>query len=460
MNLRGKLLLVALLPLIAALGLTAVAMRRQQSELAQRQQELVRSTYTEQSKAELRHFVALALSSISPLYNTGRDDDEVQQQAIRRLAQLDYGPDGYFFVYHFDGTNLMHPRQPDLVGQNLFYLRDSRGQRVIRMMIDKAQAGGGFVDYTWMKPSSQQVTSKLAYVTSLQRWNWMIGTGMYTDELDQVVGQLDRQLEANVSTTMGWLALAAALSVVVVVASLLMISISELRAADLKLTLLTRRLVHTQEEERAWLSRELHDGTSQLLVAVKLLTESALARLPPGDDGVRKVLQRARDRLDDALNGVRGISHRLRPAELDTLGLSTALRQLGEEMCEGGKIRFELQAADEPPGLPDEIRTTLFRVSQEALTNVRKHAHARRVRMALECDDAGLHLNIEDDGCGFDIDAVAAHPRQGIGLRNMRERLFAIGGSLQLASQPGRTVVRVEVPATAISRFAATASAA
>ena len=457
MKLRGKLLLVAIVPLIASMALTAVVLRQQQYDLAQRQQELVRSSYIEVTQTELRHYVALALSTISPLYNTGRDDEETKRLAMRQLAQLDYGPDGYFFLYDFDGTNLMHPRQPELVGKNLIDMRDARGLPAIREMIDKARVGGGFVDYTWNKPSTHEQAPKMAYVTGLARWHWMIGTGVYTDDLDGVMRQLDRQLEANVGTTLRWIALAAVASVALIVASILLISLNELRTADAKLTLLARKLVRTQEEERAWLSRELHDGTSQTLVSGKLLAESALDRLPAQEDKVRPLLQRALARIDDALNSVRGISHRLRPAELDTLGLTTALRQLGEEMCAAADVTFELRAADEPAGLPDEIKTTLFRVSQEALTNVLKHAGATRVVMTLASDAGGLHLSIEDDGHGFDSPAVAQHPRQGIGLRNMRERLVAVGGSLRVLSQPQReagTAIEALLPPEAIRRFA------
>ena len=461
MKLRGKLLLVAIVPLIVAMALTAVVLRQQQHDLARRQQALVRSAYTEITQTELRHYVALALSTISPLYNTGRDDEETKRAAMRQLAQLDYGPDGYFFLYDFDGTNLMHPRQPELVGKNLLGLRDARGLLAIRAMIDKARAGGGFVDYTWNKPSTREEAPKIAYVTGLARWHWMIGTGTYTDDVDRVLQQLDGQLEANVDTTMRWIAIAAVASVAMIFASLLLIRLSELRSADAKLTLLARELVRTQEEERAWLSRELHDGTSQILVSGKLLTESALERLP-AQDALRSVLQRALDRINDALNSVRGISHRLRPAELDTLGLTTALRQLGEEMCSAAGMAFTLNAADDPAGLPDEIRTTLFRVSQEALTNVIKHAGAARVVMSLASDSAGLHLTIEDDGRGFDNQAVAQHPRQGIGLRNMRERLVAVGGSLRVLSQPQRqagTAIQALLPPEAIRRFAQRAAA-
>lgn len=454
MKLRGKLLLVVILPLVASLGITAVVLRQQQSELARRQHELVHRWTMESARTELRHFVALALSTVSPYYNTGRDDPEIRRLAMHQLADLDYGADGYFFLYDYDGTVLRHPRQPDLQGRNLMELRDINGVPAIRQMIDKARAGGGFVEYSWIKPSTQAQAPKLAYVTGLDRWGWMIGTGVYTDELAGVMAQLDRQLASNVDTTIGWITLAAITSVVVIVASILLLGINELRAADAKLTLLTRKLLQTQEAERAWLSRELHDGTSQTLVSIKLLTETVMDRLAPDDGQLRPILQRAIARTNEALSTMRGISHRLRPAELDTLGLTIALRQLGDEMGEGGRTRFELLSCDEPEGLPDEIKTTLFRVSQESLTNVYKHARASKVTMTLANDAAGLRLRIEDDGRGFDLDAIAQHPRRGIGLRNMRERLVAIGGTLLIMSRPQGTVIVAEVPAQAIARFA------
>ena len=455
MKLRGKLLLIAIMPLVVSMVLIAYVLRQQQYELAARQQELMQRWTAANTRDELRHYVAMALSTVSPYYNTGRDDAEIRRIAMRQLADLSYGADGYFFLYSYDGTVLMHPRQPELQGRMLMDMRDAQGQPAIRMMIDKARAGGGFVEYTWSKPSTRQQSPKLAYVTGLDRWGWMIGTGVYTDELAGVIAQLDRQIVANVDTTMRWIMLSALASVAIIFVSFLLISFNELRAADAKLTLLMRKLVQSQEEERAWLSRELHDGTSQTLVSVKLLTEAALERLPAQDAGkLQPVLRRALERINLALGAVRGISHRLRPAELDTLGLTTALRQLGEEMCEPGRTGFSMQACDEPAGLSDEIKTTLFRVSQEALTNVIRHASASQVRMALDADAKGLRLRIEDNGQGFDSEAVTQHPRRGIGLRNMRERLSSIGGSLRLDSGPTGTVITAEVPPEAIARFA------
>jgi two-component system, NarL family, sensor kinase len=447
MNLRLKLLIVATVPLALAFALTTWVLRQQQADLSQRQQELVRGAYSDATRSELRHYVALALSTVSPLYNTGRDDDDIKRLAMQQLVNLDYGPDGYFFLYDYSGRNLMHPRQPELVGRNLIELRDSRGVPVIRQMIDKARAGGGFVEYVWEQPSTHRESPKLGYVTGLDRWQWMIGTGIYTEELDRLALQLDEQLATSVHTTQRWVAAAAAVSIGVILASVLGLSITELRAADAKLMLLARRLVSSQEDERAWLSRELHDGTSQTLVSAKLLIESAIERLPADENSLRPLLQRSLARLSRALDGVREISHRVRPAELDTLGLNAALRQLGEESCTAAGVDFRFEGGgDEPHGLSDEVRTTLFRVTQEALANVLKHAQARSVRLALDSGNAGVRLTLRDDGHGFDLGAVAQHPRRGIGLRNMRERLSNVGGRLEVVSGAEGTCIVAEVP--------------
>ena len=455
MRLKTKIILLAMLPLVASTGMILVVQQQQERLLSQRQAVLVRSAYMEAARNELRHSVALALSTISPLYNTGRDDDEIKRQVIHQLAALDFGADGYFFLYDFDGVNLMQPRQPELVGQNLLDLVDAEGSQPVRLMRNKSLSGGGFVEYMWNKPSIQSPARKIAYVTGLDRWRWWFGTGLYIDDIDPVVAHLDRELTKSNQATMRWTGAVLAFGLLTIFGFGLWMSMTELRAADAQLTLLARQVVGSQEAERAHLARELHDGTSQTLVSVKLLTEAALERLPAQDAGkLQPVLRRALERINLALGAVRGISHRLRPAELDTLGLTTALRQLGEEMCEPGRTGFSMQACDEPAGLSDEIKTTLFRVSQEALTNVIRHASASQVRMALDADAKGLRLRIEDNGQGFDSEAVTQHPRRGIGLRNMRERLSSIGGSLRLDSGPTGTVITAEVPPEAIARFA------
>ena len=457
MHLKYKILLLAVLPLLCALALIAWAVQFEQTSLAQGRRLQVRTAFMHAKEDELRHYVALALSTISPLYNLGRDDDDIKQQVMQALAKLDYGPDGYFFLYDLHGVNLMDPRQPELVGRNLVEMRDAGGEPTIRMLLERARSGGGFVVYHWRKPSSQVEAPKLGYVTVLERWGWMIGTGLYLDDIDDFMRQLDEELERHTSATLWWIAGAGGLGVALIFACALVLSVSEYRVNDAKLTLLARKVVRSQEEERAYLSRELHDGTGQTLVAIKLQIESALDRMGKADEAVRVPLGRALDRLKGALVDVRGMSHRLRPVMLDTLGLPAALHYLGEETCGQAGIEFTMEVEGAPVELHDDVKTVLFRITQEAMANIRKHAASVHVSLRLTFDTKGLQLAIHDDGQGFDVHSVRENPREGIGLRNMRERIETVGGTLLVQSQPGLTRIMAELSSNAIRRFNAAA---
>lgn len=448
MNLRTKIVALAVAPLLVALVLVALAVRHQEHDLAQRERALIERSYMAQRRSELRSYVELAVSNLRPLYDSGLDDEATRNEALRRLAALDYGDDGYFFVYDLEGNSLMHSRQPELVGQNLWGMRDSKGRFTIQDLIKGAKDNGGaYVEYEWRKPSSAQMAPKLGYVTALPRWNWMVGTGLYLDDIESTMDALDKQMNANVTATLLWIAGIAALCLGVVSAAGLFLNLSEHRVAEAKLRLLARRVVQSQEEERGHLARELHDGTSQTLVSAKLLIESAVDALGRDHHAAPPALGKALQRLNDSLTEVRRISHRLRPALLDTLGLPAALERLGEEFGEEGSIDASIMVEGEPFELSQEAKTALFRVTQEALTNVRKHAEAHRVHISLGFADDAVRLEVSDDGVGFDVEAMQLDPRHGIGLRNMRERIEAIGGRLAMRSRRGHTSIVAEVPA-------------
>lgn len=452
MRLKAKLLTLAAVPLLLALVLIAAALLHQQRQLAQRQHELVEGEYMNARRDELRNYVELAISTVRPLYESGRDDEATQAQAVRLLRSLDYGRDGYFFVYDLQGKSLMHSRQPELVGQDLWELRDPEGRPTIQRLINQAKAGGGFVDYLWRRPSTGQMAPKLGYVVTLPRWNWMVGTGLYLDDIHATVAQVDRQVSANIEATLWWIAGIACGGIALISISGLWLNLSELRVADAKLRLLARQVVQSQEDERAHLARELHDGTSQTLVSAKLLVESAVDEIERESRDAPPALAKALSRLNESLTEVRRISHRLRPAMLDTLGLPAALELLGREFGEHGGTQVTVDVQGEELELPEEVKTVLFRVAQEALANIGKHAQARQAHLSLRFDEGGgIVLRIDDDGRGFDADAVQLDPRRGIGLRNMRERLNSIGGSFEVRATPGAgTILRAEVPASAL----------
>jgi two-component system NarL family sensor kinase len=456
MRLKAKLLVLAAVPLLLSLALIATAVQLQQRELARREHALVEGGYLSARRAELKNYVQLAMSAIAPMAESRDDVAGAQARAMRVLEAMEYGDDGYFFVYDMHGTVLMHPRQRDLVGKDLSGLRDPQGNATIQDLLARARAGGGFVEYMWRRPSTGKIAPKLGYVTEIPQWDWMIGTGLYRDDIDAATAQLDAQASSNIGETLLWIAAIAFGGVALISFSGIWLNLSELRVADAKLQTLARQVVRFQEDERAHLARELHDGATQTMVSAKLLVESAIDQLEREARPAPRVLETALAGLKQSLNEVRRISHRLRPAMLDELGLPAALELLTREAEDAGTTPVHLSVEGDPSPLPEEVKTALFRVSQEALANVAKHAKARLVEMTLAFTPDGVALRIRDDGLGFEVDRIQLDPNRGIGLRNMRERLASIGGTFEVLATPGAgTLLLAKVPADAIRRLGA-----
>jgi signal transduction histidine kinase len=203
-----------------------------------------------------------------------------------------------------------------------------------------------------------------------------------------------------------------------------------------------RRVVQAQELERRRLARELHDETGQALTSILLglkPLEEALA-----DHPARAALAELREHVVVALQDVRRLAVELRPAVLDDFGLVAALERLTESFAEQTGIRVDFHSALGEARLPGEVETALYRVVQESLTNVVKHANARRVSISVVRRDSAVAAVIEDDGAGFDQRAVR---KGGVGLLGMRERLALLDGRVEIESRPGAgTTLVAEVP--------------
>ena len=203
-----------------------------------------------------------------------------------------------------------------------------------------------------------------------------------------------------------------------------------------------RRVVQAQELERRRLARELHDETGQALTSILLglkPLEDALADHPAG-----AALAELREHVVAALQDVRRLAVELRPAVLDDFGLVPALERLTEGFAEQTSVRVDFHSALGERRLPSEVETALYRVVQESLTNIVKHAGASNVSVSLARRESAVAAVIEDDGSGFDPRAVR---EKGIGLMGMRERLTLIDGRLEIESRPGHgTTLVAEVP--------------
>lgn len=444
MRLRWAVILIALLPLLlASLGMAWLVKQRSQV-LADLHLEAVQPVLLAARRDELQSFVNLGRSSIAHLVRDGRADPELQAAALQILQRLEFGYDGYFFVFDYEGRVLLYPRRPALVGENLSDVQDNEGRFPIRQMLAQARAGGGYVDVEWNRPSTGQTETRLSYVEPIAGWEWVLGTGTYVDEPARAKRRIAQATEAAVADTLWRVGIIAVLCTLGATLAAVFINLSEQRKADTKLRAMAAQIVTSQEAERARVARELHDGVSQSLVSAKYVFESAQerARQTSADPSVTKSLDKGILRLQDVLAELRRISHDLRPALLDDLGLAQALEHLGREWSARTAVRVVTQCAADTTPLPGAVETAIFRVAQEALGNIEAHASAHRVQLKLHRDGAALELHIQDDGCGFDADRVARSPRAGLGLTHMRERIEQLGGRFTLTSDAQGTQLR------------------
>jgi signal transduction histidine kinase len=212
----------------------------------------------------------------------------------------------------------------------------------------------------------------------------------------------------------------------------------QVRAGRERSQILSQQLMEAQEAERRHLARELHDEIGQALTAVKINLQ-AMQRTAT-EAPLLSRLEESVGIVDRALQQVRNLSLDLRPSLLDDLGLVAALRWYIDRQAQRGGLAAEF--VTDPPGLraPTTLETTCFRVTQEALTNVLRHAKARKVRVELRQSDVELQLRICDDGSGFDVAAARRRAARGgsLGLLGMQERVVLIGGRIDIQSAPGR----------------------
>jgi signal transduction histidine kinase len=216
----------------------------------------------------------------------------------------------------------------------------------------------------------------------------------------------------------------------------------EILGARTELAELSARLVATQEDERRSISRELHDEVGQSLSALLVDLGNLAATVPQDNPEVKEHLATAKRLAESTLGSVRNMALLLRPSMLDDFGLVPALHWQAREVSRRTGIKVSVDADCVPDELPDEYRTCVYRVIQEALHNTARHAAARTVRIAASLESGRLRLSVVDDGQGFD-----ARSTRGMGLLGMEERVRHLGGEFRLSSRPGGgATISIELP--------------
>ncbi len=451
-----KVFLLATVPLILAVFLIVLVVSSQSRQLAEREIQALETQLIQAKQDELKNYLSIARTAVVNTYGRAApDDDEAKLAVSRELAAMLYGQDGYFFVFDYDGNNLVAPRQTYLIGKNWLGLDDANGVPITDELIRIARTGGGYHSFDWPKPSTGVNERMIVYVNGMQDWQWAIGTGIFIDDVLQKVATARADVETRITRTSYYIVAIAVGALIGVFLTGLFLNVRERRLADAKLKELTQRIIDTQEEERGRVARELHDGISQMLVGVRYTLE--LAKRWVGNP------QKASDSLDKGIEGlgsaiqeVRRISRDLRPGALDDLGLGPALQALINDFSERTGISAEFETVVFRNRLDQDARIALYRIGQEALTNVERHANATHVEMSIRGHRNGAMLRVKDNGNGMIWPRPDRDGTAGLGLRNMQERIEQLGGSLRvLSTGTGRrtgTVIEAQVPLTHMLR--------
>jgi PAS domain S-box-containing protein len=223
------------------------------------------------------------------------------------------------------------------------------------------------------------------------------------------------------------------------------LDITDRKLAEEALASVGRKLIEAHEEERTWISRELHDDIGQRIALLAVQLEQYDHQLPDTAIDMHHYLQYARQGISDLGEDIQAISHRLHSSKLEYLGLVNAAKSFCREVSEQRNVRIDFKHLDVPAGIPKEISLCLFRVLQEALQNAVKHSAGQNLTVDVYGTEEGISLTVSDSGIGFDWQH--AMNSQGLGLISMRERLRLVNGELSIQSAPGSgTIVLARVP--------------
>jgi len=282
LSLTQKILLLTIIPVIITVLSVMWLVADKLVELGKHEIEEVRTTMYNSKKDALKSYVDIALTAIKPLLEKATDENDLETQTIVKdtLRSISFGDssDGYLFAYSYDGTNMVHGAKPSLEGKNLLHLTDPNGYPILKGMIEEAKKGGGYVTYIWNKPSKNADVEKLGYASTVPVYNWMIGTGFYTDDIDEEVAKVQQKLDETITNTMIVIAaLGCGLTLLAIFISLVVANrvtrpLKETAEALIDISAgegdLTRRLVVHAKDEVGMVSQGFNDFASKIQTLV------------------------------------------------------------------------------------------------------------------------------------------------------------------------------------------------
>jgi len=432
MNFRTKLLAITILP-ITLISLAALWLIDSQSKkLAEAQGQAVENMIVQSKQIELQNYIKLARAAVEPFYqwdNVSRL--QAQKQVAEVITNMTFGSDGYFFVSRKNGSILTNPLLDEITNSEKFASYGKEAMQLINSAVNVDPESGKLYQYIWDKPSTGQKAEKLGQSVYLPNWDWVIGSGLYLDDVKAQIGAIQKELDDSVQQTR-WVLILLSISAIAFTSMLLaFVRFSEQKFADTRLKELATEIVNAQENERKRVSSDLHDGISQLLVSARYSLDVAASKAEK-HPAIQAPIDKSMETIVNAISEIRRISIALRPSILDDVGLAAAIKSLGSDFEQQTGIITVVNADNVGKVLDDREKTSLYRVAQEALANIAKHSQANEVKIALKQSKYGIIMSIEDDGIGLKTEPRSSD-RKGLGLRNMKERIASHDGTFKLS---------------------------
>ncbi|MCB1765429.1 MAG: cache domain-containing protein [Candidatus Competibacteraceae bacterium] len=347
--------------LMLAVGLTGLAIS-QMNHQAQRQVEELRKNMRAAKEAELKNYVDMALSAIRPLYEgASATDAKAQEQARNILRQLSYGQDGYVFAIRYDGLMMAHHFKPELENQDASTLKDANGLFYTKELIDRAQHGGGYVEYSFNKPSEGKNVPKLSYTVGLDKWQWLLGAGAYIDDIDKVIQQVEQNVASDLSNTIriAVFAVAAALGVLLLTNRLLIQTIRRTIGGEpTEIAALTRRIAQgdltvewTNTGKETGVYAAMHDMARQFRDMVTRLSQSihqvssAAAEIAQGSADLSQRTEEQASALEETASSMEELTSTVKQSA-DNAGQANQLASAARSQAEqGGQVVDQTVAA-------------------------------------------------------------------------------------------------------------------
>ncbi|MEO0443557.1 MAG: cache domain-containing protein [Pseudomonadota bacterium] len=446
---KTKILLLVIVPLVMVSLILTLLSIYQAQKLGSKNVESFSEMIFDLRRGELKNYTELALSAVKHVYQgVAPNDIQAQESAKDIFRNLEFGEDGYFFVYDYDGVNVAHPKKPHLEVKNLWDIQDSNGIYLIRSLVEQSRVPeGGYTDYIWDKPSKGREVGKIGYSMSLDNWSWMVGTGLYIDDLEDAVAGIESEVDRNIRGTL-WLIAGLALVFTVIVGLIgVRFTMSEGKLADEKLQQLSRKAVTGQEEERSRVARDLQKGINKALFAARAKLQNVAKAESLDDANARNDFVTAVSILNKTIKEVYRISGELRPEVLDKMGLYAAVDALTTKVSDETDVKITFRRIDNGERLRGEVETSLYRIIQEAINNIVAHSQSSTASVRIRQVSGTLSLTIQDNGIGFNTKSVLGKGGQsGVGFVDMRVRAESLGGVFSVFSSKGiGTIIKVEV---------------